>query len=170
MKKLFVLAAIGSVCFFYRVSAQQASRTNASEQYQLSDRDGGPGPMETIPAKAVRLFRMLYGDAANAEWIGTKDNGLVCRFDWMTQQRTAYFNKKGNWLYTIAGCLEDQLPANVRDIAKRNYYDYAFGYSHEISFPGNKTVYLITMQRKDTIKLLRIEGDDLEEIDEFTNK
>ncbi|HMI61420.1 MAG TPA: hypothetical protein VK518_10935 [Puia sp.] len=120
-----------------------------------------------VSPKALRDFSRTYKGIGDAQWIQLKEGGFVCEFtDKMILSRVIY-DKKGNWLHTIAGYGGDKLAKDKRAMVRSTYYDYDITYVDEIDLPGNKKVYLIHLQDEKSIKIIRICNDEMEMIEEY---
>ena len=74
---------------------------------------------------------------------------------------TAY-DKRGKWIYTIQQYNIDNLDKNIVDRVRSVYYDYGVTSIQEVEQPGMATVYVVHIENKKSIKLIRLTDDDLE--------
>lgn len=125
------------------------------------------GRVGYVNSKAVRDFSNTYKGISDAQWSSLKQGGFMCQFtDEMVVTRV-FYNKNGNWLYTISGYGGDKLAKDKRDIVRSIYYDYDITYVNEIDLPGIKKVYLIQVQDEKRLQIVRMCNDEMETIQEL---
>lgn len=117
--------------------------------------------------KATRNFFREYKGAVNTEWQPLKEGGYVCRFTLDGVSRKAFYDKRGNWLSTVAGYTEQQMPKDVRRVVLSNYYDYSILYVHEVKVPRKPAIYMVQVRDKNAIKILRVVDGEVEEVREL---
>jgi len=117
--------------------------------------------------RAMRNFVRTYKDASDARWQSLQDGGYVCRFMQNGVMKRAIYDEKGGWLTTIAGYTVEHLPVDVRRQVHSVYYDYSILYVNEINMPGKPVSYLVQVQDKRTIKIVRVLDGEMEEIQEI---
>lgn len=117
--------------------------------------------------KATRNFSRDYKGAVAPEWEPLKEGGYVCRFILDGVPKKAFYDKKGNWLSTVAGYTERQMPKDVRRLVLTNYYDYSILYVHEVDMPRRPAVYMVQVRDKRIIKVLRVTDQEVEEVREL---
>ncbi|MBS1935095.1 MAG: hypothetical protein JST96_13925, partial [Bacteroidetes bacterium] len=76
-----------------------------------------------INAKAVKNFSKTFKNAANTQWYKIED-GFLAHFSENGVEKRTYYDKRGNWHFTIAYLDEKALPKDVRRDVKSIYYDY----------------------------------------------
>ncbi|HVU58255.1 MAG TPA: hypothetical protein VHD83_24510 [Puia sp.] len=118
---------------------------------------------ETVDIRAIRNFTRIYKDASNAEWQSLKDGGYVCRFMQNGVIKRAIYDEKGGWLTTIAGYTADHLPGDVWRQVHSVYYDYSILYVNEINVSGEPVAYIVQVQDKKTIRIVRVVDGEMEE-------
>jgi hypothetical protein len=79
-------------------------------------------------------------------------------------KKRALYDERGGWLTTIAGYTEEHLPEAVRREVRSTYYDYAILFVNEISMSGKPVSYVVQIQDKKTIRILRVVDGEMEEI------
>ncbi len=121
----------------------------------------------TVLEKATRIFSKEYKGAVNAEWQPLKEGGYVCKFTLGGIAKKAFYDKSGNWLSTVAGYTEGQMPRDVRRIVLSNYYDYSILYVHEVNMPRRPAVYMVQVKYGNLIKILRVVEGEIEEVREL---
>ncbi len=117
------------------------------------------GAASTISTRAIKDFRSRYTKIADEQW-SRIDKGFAASFTKDGFKVRAYYDRKGNWLASLKYCTEFQLPHYIRDLVKREYYDFAITQVLEVSVPDH-TAWLLNVEDKDTFKVVRIndEGD-----------
>jgi hypothetical protein len=81
--------------------------------------------------------------------------------------KRAFYDERGGWLTTIAGYTAEHLPADVRRQVHSVYYDYSILYVNEINVPGKPVAYVVQVQDKRAIKIVRVLDGEMEEIQEI---
>ena len=117
--------------------------------------------------KATRNFSRDYKGATGAEWQPMNEGGFVCKFIQDGVQKRAFYDKRGNWLSTVAGYTENKMPRAVRKAVLSNYFDYSILYVHEITMPGRPASYIVQIRDKKVIRILRVIDEEVEEIREL---
>lgn len=122
---------------------------------------------KTADIRAVRNFTRIYKDASEVRWESLKDGGYICRFLQNGVMKRAFYGGRGEWLTTIAGYTAGHLPADVRRQVHSIYYDYSILYVNEISMPGKPVSYVVQVQDRRAIKIVRVLDGEMEEIQEI---
>jgi hypothetical protein len=117
--------------------------------------------------KATRNFSREYKGATDPEWQPLKEGGFVCKFIQDGVAKRAFYDKRGNWLSTVAGYTENKMPGAVRKVVLSNYFDYSILYIHEISMAGRPVVYMVQIRDKNVIRILRVANEEVEEVREL---
>lgn len=122
---------------------------------------------KTPDVRAIRNFSKVYKDATDARWESLKDGGYVCRFVQNGVMKRAIYDQRGGWLTTIAGYTEEHLPNDVRRQVRSVYYDYSILYVNEINMPDKPVAYMVQVQDKRSIRIVRVVDGEMEEIQEI---
>jgi len=117
--------------------------------------------------RAVRNFTRIYKDASDAKWEPLKDGGYICRFQQNGVKKRAFYDERGGWLTTIADYTAEHLPNDVRRQVHSVYYDYSILYVNEINMPGKPVSYVVQVQGKQSIRIVRVVDGEMEEIQEI---
>lgn len=172
MKKQTILAAaiLSAALITGRLHAQDASARNDVSSARPTIPGYGlpytnaPAPEDiaaasTISTRAIKDFRTRYTKIADEQW-SRFEKGFAAYFTKDGFKVRAYYDRRGNWLASLKYCNESQLPHFIRDIVKREYYDFTITQVLEISVPEH-TAWLLNVEDKDTFKVVRIndEGD-----------
>lgn len=121
----------------------------------------------SVLEKATRNFSRDYKGAVHTEWQPLREGGYVCRFTLGGVDKKAFYDRKGNWLSTVAGYTGSQMPKDLRRVVLSNYYDYSILYVHEIDMPRQPAVYMVQVRNKNTIRILRVVDGEVEEVREL---
>jgi len=122
---------------------------------------------KTADVRAIRNFTRIYKDASDARWEVLKDGGYICRFLQNGVMKRAIYDARGGWLTTIAGYTAERLPNDVRRQVHSVYYDYSILYVNEINMPDRPIAYVIQVQDRRAIKIVRVVDGEMEEIQEI---
>ena len=122
-------------------------------------------PAVYINTKAVRHFIKSFKVAKDVHWFKAL-NGIVVHFTMQGIKSKAYYDEKGNWLYTIRTCKESNLSKDIRNLVKRTYYDYSIASVNEIS-DEQRIVYIIQLEDKTTLKSIGIYDGEMNLIKEY---
>lgn len=122
---------------------------------------------KTADARAIRNFSRVYKDASDVRWESLKDGGYVCRFAQDGVMKRAFYDNWGGWLTTISGYTAEHLPNDVRRQVRSVYYDYSILYVNEINMPDKPVSYVVQVQDKRSIRIVRVVDGEMEEIEEI---
>src|SRR6187549_2375930 len=116
--------------------------------------------------KAVKDFSKLHQQAENVQWYAVT-NGSFVYYSLNEKIGRRLYNEKGNFVYDILTYSEKDLSLDIRAMVKQTYYlDYDITLVKEIHTEG-KTIYIIDIQSKSTLKILRIRNDEMEVLEEY---
>ena len=132
-------------------------RTNRSGTF-IDKPDEGQGY-----ARALKSFSRLYKNISNETWVKVKD-GFVARFLSYGIRYSVLYNTKGYWTGLVKNYTEEKLPRNIREIVKSKYYDYSIFYVDEMetSATGDAPVYIVHLEDKVGVKLVRVYNGDMD--------
>ncbi len=173
--KLFSTFFAGLISILLSLPAVCAQSYHSDKQDELSDAGkiyvdsllGREVVENYVNIKAIRNFKKAYKGIDDTQWWLLQEGGYVCRFTFKKSLNRAFYDKKGNWLYTVTGYTQDKLAREIRAMVRRAYYDYDISYINEINMPGDVTVYIIQIQDEKTLKLIRICDGEMEIIQEI---
>lgn len=120
-----------------------------------------------INAKALKNFSKTFKQAATANWFVIKD-GFLAKFQQDGIITKVFYNPKGRWVGNLRCYFEDKLPRDIRHLVRSNYYDYSIYYVNEVTVPGDITVYLVKIEDKTSLKTIRVQDGEMDEIEAFT--
>jgi len=121
-----------------------------------------------ISPKAMKDFTKTYKNVVSESWEKLKD-GYATRFILNDVMHSVYYNTKGRWTGSVKGYSEDKMPNDIRNIVKQEYYDYSIIYVEEVETIGSNGIptYVIHLEDKNNIKLVRIGNRQMDVMEEF---
>ena len=111
-------------------------------------------------AAAVMLVASASYASGNKTAVGAKGYTVHSVID--GRESTTAYNKKGHWLYTIQRYSTDNLDKNIIDKVRDVYDNYGVTGIQKIEQPGADAVYVINLENKTSIKIVRLVNDDVE--------
>jgi len=113
--------------------------------------------VKDLNAKAVRDFQMRFRKVENARWFSDQ-NGFMSYFIQNGYGNRVFYDKKGHWQFSLILYSEDQLPVDLRACVKSRYFDLAITLIEEVQ-TNNGMVYIVHLEDKSNIKILRLSSD-----------
>jgi hypothetical protein len=111
----------------------------------------------SVSVRAIKDFKTRFTKAADEKW-SLMDKGFCAYFTQDGRKVRAYYDTRGHWQASIKYCDETQLPHFIRDVVKRTYYDLAITFVNIIEVPDH-TAYLVHLEDKKTLKIVRVNED-----------
>jgi hypothetical protein len=141
----------------------QVRAQHADNSYLLNLRTiGTSGPA----VKAVRDFWKREGDQKQEKWY--KDaKGYLAEYQDGNFQGRFFYDKKGNWCYSIRTFGEKGLPEDIRRLVRSTYFDYGIFLVKEIS-EGEALVYIVDIEDTKSWKELLIQDGEMREWKEYS--
>ena len=182
MKKIFFAYAVSCLftCFVINKASAQFStdpaslNTGTKEDYILTYNSALPENSDkdfrnTININAVRKFVRNFKDAKNVIWVKASD-GFVARFANDSMHITVAYDLRGSWTYTFKKYAENKMPADVRDMVKSTYFDYAITEVTEIQIPEEREdiIYRVLIKYAGNFKILQIRNKEMEIVSDYT--
>ena len=134
------------------------NKTNKpSSAYEISN----PG----VSSKALKNFNKSFKDAINTTWFEIKE-GYMAKFTRDDIETKVFYDRRGGWIGSVRNYQEDKLPKHVRHQVKSNYYDYNIFLVQEVTV-GNTTAYLVKVEDKNSIKIIRVIDGEMDEYQAF---
>lgn len=145
-------------------SRDELSYTANTNRIKAVSEDGKPIYLNDINTKAVADFKRRFGNTDSERWLKRPESGYVAAFKKNRADYMVHYDKRGRWESTLKGYTEDLMPFEIRDIVKRNYYDYTITYVNEIETLNSNRIptYLVYMQYKNLIKIMRIRDGEMD--------
>jgi hypothetical protein len=113
--------------------------------------------VSSLSVRAIKDFKSRFTQVEDESW-GLADKGFCVCFTNQGFKVRAYYDRRGNWQASLKYCDESQLPFFIRDVVKRTYYDLAITLVNIIQVPEH-TAYLVHLEDKKTIKIVRVSED-----------
>jgi hypothetical protein len=118
-------------------------------------------------SKATRDFQTRFQKVDNAMWFSNQ-NGFMSYFIKNGYGNRVFYDKKGHWLFSLILYAEDQLPVDLRASVKSKYFDLAITLIEEVH-TNDGMVYIVHLEDKSNIKILRLSNDaEMEILQEMT--
>jgi hypothetical protein len=122
--------------------------------------------LKTVHVKAVKDFKARFTSVMDEKWYNVSD-GYMSYFKSGNLGNWAFYNKKGQWQYTLKFYNEDKLPRDIRAIVKSTYFDYAITVVEEVE-TINGLAYIVHLEDKSVIKNIIISSDgEMRVMEEF---
>ena len=124
--------------------------------------------LNAISLKAVKNFKKSYKMVSNENWFKAPD-GFNARFTLNGIDNHIYYDKKGRWAGSLKVYAEDKLDRKIRDIVKREYYDYKITSIDEVETVGTYGIpaYIVHLEDSNSIKLIRVMDGEMAVYKEF---
>jgi hypothetical protein len=118
-------------------------------------------------SKAIRDFQTRFQKVDNAMWFSDQ-NGFMSYFIKNGYGNRVFYDKKGHWQFSLILYAEDQLPVDLRASVKARYFDLAITLIEEVQ-TNDGMVYIVHLEDKSNIKILRLSNDaEMEILQEMT--
>jgi hypothetical protein len=121
--------------------------------------------LNEINTLAFRHFRKNNPQIEHEYWEKTQ-HGLTVKFKDSDNLSLAYYDNQGAFLYTVKYFEESALNSDLQKRLKREYPGYQFDILTEIN-NEIKTIYLVTLKNKYSMKSLLIEQGEIRVIDDL---
>lgn len=108
-------------------------------------------------SKALRDFQARFQKVENAQWFSDQ-NGFMSYFIKNGYGNRVFYDRKGHWQFSLMLYTEDQLPVDLRASVKAKYFDLAITLIEEVQ-TNNGMVYIVHLEDKSNIKILRLSSD-----------
>ena len=80
-----------------------------------------------------------------------------------------YYDKNGDFEYSLHYYKEDKLPRDVRHVVRSRFYDFSIYQVTEVK-RNNKIAYVIKLEDKAIWKTIKVVDGEIEEIDELIKR
>ncbi len=170
MKKTFLIVIAVAITTMALAQNLKDVSLNSNVSFKESSFiNDGPGrsDADNINAKAMMHFNAQYKNAVDAQWSVVHD-GYVVYFSNQGNTNRAFYDKCGNWKFSISYYEENKLPKEIRSQVKSVYYDFAIRSVQEIKL-SDKTVYIIYIEGDGGSKELKLYDGEMEVVKNFQN-
>ena len=118
--------------------------------------------------KVQRSFISYFGEAAENNWSMAGKYFLNC-FNVDGLLTYAWFTKNGKLINVTTYGTEKDLPADVRKIVKREYYDYKIAVAIEVK-ENNRDIWVVQLDNASEQIAVKIEDGEMEEVQNIKSK
>jgi len=171
-KNLIALVIVGAATLGAISGANaQIAANNSSFEYEMNaaKTKNSMNEPEAISPRALKDFANGYKNVTGESWMKIKD-GFSVRFISDGISTTIYYDKKGNWAANVKTYGEEKMSRDIRHDVKSTYYDYNIVYTQEVETidSGGVPTYVICVEDKTNIKMIRICDGEMDVWKEFT--
>jgi hypothetical protein len=118
-----------------------------------------------VNIKAIRDFIKLYKNVDNAEWYAVED-GFIAKFQKDGIETKVEYDVTGRRSNILRSYNESHMPFEIRDIVKRQYYDYDILITYEIEH-SQGIIYIIKIMDKTSLKVLQITNNEMKVLEDY---
>ena len=124
--------------------------------------------ISSVHSKTLLNFEKNFKNAANVNWysVDEKEKTYLVFFTTDNNPSMALFQKKGNMLYAITHCAENDLPEENRKTIKSNYVDYKITYVKKV-VSGGKTAWIANLVNENKLVIVKTIDGQLEEMENY---
>ena len=174
MKKLFIPAVTALLSIFNAAQAQTNNSgyvLNTTKEPKTETRASARADrgVSGVNEKAFKSFSGMYKGFTQMGWSQLKDKSILFRFYENGILNRAFYSSNGTWLHTVSSYEEAQLPKNIRGMVNGRYYDFKITFVNEVLSPDTKPVYLVQLQDAKKILIVKMNEEEIEEVQEFQN-
>ncbi|WP_205508307.1 hypothetical protein [Longitalea arenae] len=165
MKKLLITSCLVFVGMAGPAAAQQASRpilTDNMNSLTMNSRN-----MNRVPIRVMRDFLKRDQSAKEADWTEVETGFVVKYMDKKNSHCRTVYNQRGVYVYTIKQYGENNLPRDVRDVVKRQYYDYSITLVEEVHQPLKPVAYIVHLEDDHSFKHVQVSDGEMEVTQEY---
>jgi hypothetical protein len=149
MKKLMLLA--GLWCLQPGLYASPRDANAKHDALPVNARD-----------RAQTHFKENYAWVQDAAWYTTAENNLYCTFRQGKILNRVFYDKNGNWQYTLLSYPPSVLAKSVKDLISDNFHGYKISYVSEIRTNDQDPAYVVNIEDENHIKVIQVNGDNFE--------
>jgi hypothetical protein len=184
MKKTLFVLAVGLISILSVVDHVQAqnsagpvafyqTKTFHSSVRYVADLTKGVATFNTIAegkdfnSKAINDFQTRFQKVDNAIWFSNQ-HGFMSYFIKNGYGNRVFYDRKGHWQFSLILYGEDQLPVDLRASVKSRYSDLSITLIEEVQ-TNFGMVYIVHLENKSNIRILRLSNDgEMEILQELT--
>ena len=111
--------------------------------------------------RARANFKENYAWVKDVSWFEASDNAMYCIFHQGTMVNRIFYDRNGNWQYTLISYPAPVLSKDIRDKVLDNFAGYRITYVNEVRLDGQEPVYIINLEDEANIKVVQVTGDDI---------
>ena len=113
----------------------------------------------------MRSFLQYFDNATDQRW-DTLGNNFLVKFNINKKRGRALFTNNGRLIYSMLFGTEKDLPTDVRYEVRSNYFDYHITRAIEVK-ENNRTIWVVDMAEDDKRLTLRVENNEMEEVQNY---
>ena len=163
MKKQLISCFCGSLISILSVNISYAQEEPFKELPPVTvSASASPSVVST---RVNKSFGRMFKDVSHPRWYKLHEKFMV-RFIQNDQENKAVLTKGGQLVYHIRYGAEKNLPADIRHLVKSNYYDQTITWVYNVN-QDNRNIWIISMEDKKDLVMLRVEDMELEETQRF---
>ena len=122
--------------------AMTQAQTSTSDQSYLLNLHNISADKAAV--RATRDFWQRAGEQNDAQWYKDAAGYQVNYSEGSTQARF-FYDRKGNFRFSILTYTEKEMPAGVRQLVRSNYYDFSIGWVKEVN-EAQTTAYVVHIE------------------------
>jgi hypothetical protein len=172
MKKPFILLSFICLTFFSFTNGEAQLMSNSdpllSPEINTVTNTGTTVDETKINSKAVKNFHSTYKQVSYSSWSILKDNSQLCVFQISSVKYRAFYDPNGSWSYTVSSYDGKELDKDLQKWIRDIYFDVQIVYVDQVDLKDNRRIYIVEVQDEKSIKKIRIEGEDMEVISNFS--
>jgi hypothetical protein len=149
MKQLMLLAGLWCL-----QPAAHAAPGNSHAKYDAT-------PVN-VRDRAMSHFKENYAWVVDAAWYTTPANNLYCFFHQGNILNRVFYDKRGDWEYTLLSYPPSVLPKSVEKMIHGSFGGYRISFANEIRRPGQDPYYVVNIENANHIKVIQVEGDQID--------
>ncbi len=166
MKKISFVLIMATVFSIVTTNCKAQLFSAKLEAKEAAKAEKAAAKLNKANFKAAKDFTKQFESQANAQWV-VEDKAITAFFKNEDVKTRVVYDKKGNWIHTIADYGESKMPADIRRTVKREYYDHAITQVQEIK-EGNITFYVVHLRDGKNFKKVGVYDGDINVIEDFT--
>lgn len=152
MKKFFGLLLTGMSTLVGVATQAQVS----DKAYLLNETAIGA---DRAAVRATRDFWQRAGEQKEERWYKS-DRGYVAEYTTGPVKARFVYNQKGDWAYSILSYGEKELPYNVRNLVRSNYYDFGITWVKEVN-EADAVVYVVHLEDEGSWKEVAVQEGEI---------
>jgi hypothetical protein len=130
--------------------------------------DAGIENSNDVDIRALKNFHKEFPQVNNESWYKMPRGGYIANFNDHSVQTIAAFNPNGTFHHSIDYYDEKNLPRDVWNQVKSNYFAYNISKVAAINFE-HQTVYMVYIEDGTYHKVIRVSQNEFEEVESFRN-
>ncbi len=171
MKKIFLTLTTVAITTLVLAQNQKdvslISNASFKESSSANDVPGKKTDGANVNTRAIMHFNGNYKNVADVQW-SVSQGGYMAFFSKKGNVNRVFYDKNGNWKFSINYYGETKLDKEIRNQIKSVYYDFTIKSVQEINL-GNKTVYMIYIESDNSSKQLWLCDGEMEVANDFEN-